>query len=94
MYGPNKSIKVKHTMNTASIICYLLSTGTQKQLKLSLRMSFQYPQSFHYLFYHISTHQDQDHQQQELYEVAHYNTPVTNDATAMRAIATAKIPAP
>ena len=93
MYGPKINIRVRHTMNTASIISYLLSTGTQKQSTLSLRMSFQYPQSFHYSFYHISTHQDQDHQQQELYKVAHYNTPVTNDTTAMRAIATAKMPA-
>ena len=93
MYGPNNNINVRHTMNTASIILNLLSTGTQKQLKLSLRMSFQYPQSFHYLFYHISTHQDQDHQQQELYKVAHYNTPITNDATATSAMITANMPA-
>jgi len=38
-YGPSINIKVKHTMNTASIICYLLSTGPQRQQSLSLHMS-------------------------------------------------------
>jgi len=38
-YGPSMIIRVKHTMNTAAVICYLLSTGPQRQQSLSLHMS-------------------------------------------------------